>query len=186
MRLSLGTSGSAAVPSVPRAVVTFTDAPARSVMPTVGRRTRDDFTSAEPPPVIFAWSPAASPMSATSATPVNGSTPPAFFRRTAPCSTMARASCWCSGLVTTASGLPTAGRSNIPARNIVVRMRVTFSSSTLAGTRPFPIACLSASPKYSGKRPNALAPPGISMSRPAFAAASVLCVANQSDITKPS
>ena len=80
-------------------------------------------------------------------------------------------------MLTTDEPLPCTGWSNSPTANIAVRMRRTMSFKVAIETCSDVTACLSASPK--------LAPTGISMSSPAFAAATVLCVANQSDIRKP-
>ena len=69
------------------------------------------------------------------------------------------------------------GLSNRPAANSVRRMRCTMSSTRATGTSPLATASLSAPAKKVDV--------GISMSRPAMAAFAVLCVAPQSERTKP-
>ena len=61
-------------------------------------------------------------------------------------------------------------------------MRTTLSSMSASSTAPFPTASTSASPQG----PYTLAGPGMARSRAARAAASVVWVAVQSDITRPS
>ena len=78
-----------------------------------------------------------------------------------------------------ACGWVTGGFSNSPKRNIGTKMWRSIPSSRAIGTFPSDTACLSGSPKYCGGAAC------ISMSMPAIAESTVLCVAPQSEVTKP-
>jgi hypothetical protein len=161
--------------------VTSTPAPARVVIPSIGVTSPATVVAPEPPSTTCAPSPASAPITAIDPTrpASSGSTPPASFSSTLPCSAIRRASATCAGVLTTAEGSPLTGWSNSPTRNIATRMRRTMSSSRAIGTWPDCTAALSGSPKW--------VPSGISMSMPALAASTASRVAKiQSETTKPS
>ena len=102
----------------------------------------------------------------------SGSTLPSFFSSTAPAIATSRATADIIGI----SGTVRVSSARRPAASIAVRIRLTASLTTLSANSPFFTASASAL-KFR--------PFGISISMPAFSAGAALCVAPQSDMTKP-
>src|SRR5271170_1704362 len=131
-------------------------------------------TCAEPPPEITATS-ACDPITAIdcSADACSGNWFAEFFSSTAPCSSI---SCATAASAAAGTACSTGVLSKIPTWNMARSIRYTILSRRDCGTVPLWTAC-SRAEKYCWF--------GCSWSRPAAAAAAVLWVAHQSDITKP-
>src|ERR1700679_3773 len=103
-----------------------------------------------------------------------GKIPPSFFSSTRLSSSIFRAS---SRPLNGSTTRRTGGWSITPVANILRTIRRTISSTRASGTFPSSTACFSEAPKYPY--------PGCSISNPASAAFTVLCVPSQSDSTNP-
>ncbi len=129
-----------------------------------------------PPPVKGTW--AVGPITAIerAAAPVSGRVPCSLRRSTAPAVATLRATR--APAAASRGGRAGCRAPSSPKRSMVVRIRCTAWSTAASGTEPPRTASRSGSPKW--------VPPGISMSRPARMAATVLWAAPQSETTQPS
>ena len=163
----------------PRANVTVTSSGNAAEMPARGVTGGCGSSAALPPPMIHVVS-AAVPMTATEriAPRSIGSSASSFCRSTKLAAAVSRMRARCAGS-STEPGSPPPTPSVAPVRSASTFSRSTMRSTVARSTSPASTALVRAVPNHWGG-------PGISRSSPAFAAGAVLCVPNQSEMTKPS
>ena len=146
-------------------------------MASSGLSARSGMTWALPPPLTNGMEPVG-PMTAMlrAAAPVRGRARFSLRSSVAPAFATSRATA--APAAGSRSGRGGALPSSSPKPSIVARVRRTARSRYSSETLPFSTAVFRALPRYL--------PSGISMSRPAVIASTVLWVAYQSDITQPS